>query len=146
MNSKPASFAAALAAVLSMLLSCGCMSVKKATDFKNVKIDEGRTPVAVVEIENSVWLLFNFLPIASGDPDAPGRNSCRFFTNTVTLQNNVKALHAELRENGTHEVANLTSRYADEKYLFFLLARRACHTSAVLAKPIEIKSITVKGK
>lgn len=144
-NLKPNSLAAALAAALS-IASCGCMSVKKATDFKGVKIDEGRTPVAVVEIENSVWLLFNFLPLASGDPDAPGRNSCRFFRNTVSLPNNVKTLHAELGEGRAHEVANLTSRYTDEKYLFFLLARRACHTSAVLAEPIESQSNTVTGK
>ena len=27
-----------------------------------------------------------------------------------------------------------TSHYSEESYLFFLLARRACHTSAVLVK------------
>ena len=33
------------------------------------------------------------------------------------------------------EVANLTTHCSDEKYLVFILARRAYHTSAVLLKP-----------
>jgi len=43
-------------------------------------------------------------------------------------------LKAEMECEGVTTVANLSSHYADEKYLFFLLARRACHTSAVLVK------------
>lgn len=123
----------ALAATL--LMAGGCMTVKEASDFKDVKVDEGRAPASIVEIENSVWLLLNFIPLGSGNPEAPNKNSCRWFRNTVSLENNMKALHLKMDELGVRDVANLTSRYADEKYLFFLLARRACHTSAVLVRP-----------
>lgn len=123
----------ALAATL--LMAGGCMTVKEASDFKDVKVDEGKTPTSIVEIENSVWLLLNFIPLGSGNPAAPNKNSCRWFLNTVSLENNMKALHLKMDELGVRDVANLTSRYADEKYLFFLLARRACHTSAVLVRP-----------
>ena len=120
-------------AVAAALLASGCTTVLKSKEFGDVKVD-GTTPVATVEIENSVWLLFNFIPVASGSPDHPNSYKCKLFRNTVNLSNNMEVLRAEMENEGVHEVANLTSHYADEKYLFFLLARRACHTSAVLVK------------
>ena len=116
------------------LFACGCTTVLKSKEFGDVKTDGGSTPVAAVEIENSVWLLFNFIPVASGSPDHPNLNKCKLFRNTVNLQNNMKVLQAELECEGVSKVANLTSHYSEESYLFFLLARRACHTSAVLVK------------
>ena len=121
-------------AVAAALLASGCTTVLKSKEFGDVKVDGGATPVATVEIENSVWLLFNFIPIASGSPAHPNSYKCKLFRNTVNLSNNMEVLRAEMANEGVHEVANLTSHYADEKYLFFLLARRACHTSAVLVK------------
>jgi hypothetical protein len=120
-------------ALAAALLASGCTTVLKSKEFGDVKVD-GTTPVATVEIENSVWLLFNFIPIASGSPAHPNSYKCKLFRNTVNLSNNMEVLRAEMENEGVHEVANLTSHYADEKYLFFLLARRACHTSAVLVK------------
>ena len=117
-----------------VFLAGGCTSVLKSSEFGNVKVDGGRTPAAVVEIENSVWLFLNFIPLASGDPERPNENACRFLRNTVNLENNMKVLKREMQAEGVVTVANLTSRYSDEKYLFFILARRACHTSAVLVK------------
>lgn len=127
----------AILTLLAALLSGGCMSVLKSSEFEGVKVDGGYTPAAVVEIENSVWLFLNFIPIASGNPDSPNENSCRLFRNTVNLENNMKVLNREMEIEGVTSVANLTSRYADEKYLFFILARRACHTSAVLIRSDE---------
>lgn len=124
-----------MAAGLGLLAASGCVTVKEANDFQNVKVDGRQTPAAVVEVENSVWLLLNFIPLGSGDPSMPNKNACRWFRNTVSLETNMKVLHAKMDEMGVHEVANLTSRYADEKYLLFLLAHRTCHTSAVLVKP-----------
>ena len=120
-------------AVAAALLASGCTTVLKSKEFGDVKVD-GTTPVATVEIENSVWLLLNCIPLASGSPEHPNSYKCRLFRNTVNLPNNMEVLRAEMAREGVREVANLTSHYADEKYLFFLLARRACHTSAVLVK------------
>ena len=120
-----------LAAAVALLAS-GCTTVLKSKEFGSVKVDGGTTPVAAVEIENSVWLLFNFIPVASGNPDHPNSYRCKLFRNTVNLPNNMEVLRVEMASEGVSEVVNLTSHYADEKYLFFLLARRACHTSAVL--------------
>ena len=49
-----------------------------------------------------------------------------------------------LADEGVTKVTNLTSHYTDEKYFFFLLARRACHTSAVLVKSDANNRGTVK--
>ena len=121
-------------ALVAALLASGCTTVLKSKEFGDVKVDGGATPVAAVEIENSVWLLFNFIPVASGSPDHPNLNKCKLFRNTVNLSNNMKVLQAELDQEEVTKVANLTSHYTEESYLFFLLARRACHTSAVLVK------------
>lgn len=128
-----------VAVLAALLMSGGCMTVKEASDFKDIKVDESKTPASIIEVENSVWLLFNFIPLGSGNPEAPNKNSCCWFKNTVSLETNMKTLHLKMDEMGVREVANLTSRYADEKYLFFLLARRACHTSAVLVSPTTEK-------
>ena len=78
------------------LLACGCTTVLKSKEFGDVKTDGGSTPVAAVEIENSVWLLFNFIPIASGNPANPNGNWCKLFRNTVNLPNNMSVLKAEM--------------------------------------------------
>ena len=117
-----------------LLFACGCTTVLKSKEFGDVKTEGGSTPVAAMEIENSVWLLFNCLPVASGSPDHPNLKRCKLFRNTVNLPNNMKVLRAEMEQEEVTKVANLTSHYSEESYLFFLLTRRACHTSAVLVK------------
>ena len=124
------------------LLACGCTTVLKSKEFVDVRTDGGSTPVAAVEIENSVWLLFNFIPVASGSPDHPNLNRCKILRNTVNLPNNMKVLQDEMAREGVEKVVNLTSHYTEESYLFFLLTRRACHTSAVMVK----SGATDKGK
>ena len=131
-------------ALAAALLAGGCTTVLKSKEFGDVKVDGSATPVATVEIENSVWLLFNFIPVASGSPAHPNSYKCKLFRNTVNLPNNMEVLRAEMAEEGVQEVANLTSHYADEKYLFFLLARRACHTSAVLIQSDSNEKGSVK--
>ena len=137
MTRRLTSLAAAVA-----LLACGCTTVLKSKEFGDVRADGGSTPVAAVEIENSVWLLFNFIPVASGSPDHPNLNRCKVFRNTVNLPNNMKVLEKEMACEGVEKVVNLTSHYTSESYLFFLLARRACHTSAVMVT----SDATDKGK
>lgn len=117
----------------------GCTTVQYTTTFNGVKVDNGRTPIATVEIENSGWFLFSFIPIASGNPDNPDGYGCKLFRNTVKLENNFKVLDRKAREAGADSVANLTSHWTDESAFIILLKRRACHTSAVLLKPEDCK-------
>lgn len=126
---------AALAAALALLLAAGCMTVRTTRAYNGVAVEDGRRPVLTVEIENSGWYLLTFIPVASGSPEAPNRADCRWFADTVTIENNLKALQGLMLRERVAEVANLTSHRSDEKYLVCLLARRACHTSAVLLRP-----------
>ena len=131
-------------AIALMLFVCGCTTYSTTSAFNGVNVDGARRGVETIEIVNSGWFLFTFLPLASGDSDLPNQRSCRWFHNTVTLDNNVKVLKRHMKEKGVTEVANLTSHCEDEKYLVFLLARRAYRTSAVLLAPIDLEPLNPK--
>ena len=123
------------AMILAAALAAGCTTVQYSTVYNGVRSNNGRTPIATVEIENSGWFLLGFIPLASGNPDKPDRCSCKLFQNTVKLENNCRVLDAKVKETGADAVANLTSHWTDESAFVILLKRRACHTSAVLLKP-----------
>jgi len=123
------------AMILAAALAAGCTTVQYSTVYNGVRANNGRTPIATVEIENSGWFLLGFIPLASGNPDKPDRCSCKLFQNTVKLENNCRVLDAKVKETGADAVANLTSHWTDESAFVILLKRRACHTSAVLLKP-----------
>lgn len=128
-----------LSGLTAALLAAGCTTYRTIDAFNGINVDGGRRPVETIEISNTAWLLFTFLPIASGNPAKPNRCSSCWFRDTATLENNISVLRARMRERGVHEVANVTSHCEDEKYLAFLLARRAYHTSAVLLKPLPVE-------
>lgn len=125
-------------AIASLLLICaGCATVKSANEYYGVCIEDGEQPIETLEIENTGWLLFRCIPLGSGDPLRPNQKTCRFFRNTVTLQNNLEMLEDEMERIDAKRVANLTSHKTDETIFFVLLTRRAYHTSAVLLKERE---------
>ena len=120
---------------LCVVLSAGCTTVQCAANYNGVKVDNGREPIATLEIENSGWFLLSVIPLASGNPEKPDSFGCKMFRNTVTLENNFRVLEKKAKELGADSVANLTSHWTDESAFVILLKRRACHTSAVLLKP-----------
>ena len=123
-----------LPVLVGVLLLAGCTTVRYSTTFHDVKVEDGETPLEIVEIENSGWELFKFIPLASGNPEKPNQLSCRWFSNTVTLQNNLNLLEQEMKNRVATRFTNLTSRNSEESFLFVLLTRNAYHTSAVLLK------------
>ena len=56
------------------------------------------------------------------------------FTNTVTLDNQLRMLEAEAKRVGAKRAVDVTSDSSKESVLFFLLKREKLHTSAVLVK------------
>ena len=124
----------ALIAFAAAIVFAGCATVNKATDYHGMGIEDGEIPLETSEIENTGWLLFTCIPLGSGDPLQPNRKTCRFFRNTVTLQNNLEMLEDEMERVNAKRVVNLASRKTDESIFFVLLTRRAYHTSAVLLK------------
>lgn len=104
------------------MLVSGCASVITCNE-------RGHT---VVDVTNTGWYLLNFIPIASGNPSHPNANGCKLFSQTVTLENNMKMLDYALRKNGAKSYKNVISHTTDENVLIILLKRHACHTSAEL--------------
>lgn len=113
-------------AALGLAAFCGCASVRVC-----------RTGKTMVDVENSNWLLFNCIPLASGNPAAPNVNDCRFFANTVKLANNIGMMDWAIRREGALGVRDLSTYTTDEYVLFVLLKRHAMHTSAELVMPGE---------
>ncbi len=116
----------AVSLVLGAFLS-GCASVYVC--------DKGDHCIA--SVNNTCWYLFNWIPVASGNPDRPNANSTRLFRETVTLENNMKILETVMRERHAPVVRNMNSSTTDESLFFFLLTRHACHTSAELLTPMK---------
>ena len=123
-----------LATLAAAALFTGCATIRQATEYHDVNIEDGETPLETVEIENSGWMIFKCIPLGSGDPLRPNETTCRFFRNTVTLQNNLEMLEDEMERVQAKRVSNLTSRKTEESVFLILLTRYAYHTSAVLLK------------
>ena len=123
-----------LCAIVGVLLFSGCTTIRHSNTFHDVKVEDGEIPLEVVEIENSGWEMFKVIPLGSGDTRYPNRLACRFFMDTVTLQNNLNLLEQEMKNRVATRFTNLTSRNSEESFLFILLTRNAYHTSAVLLK------------
>jgi len=122
-----------LAVALAVSLACGCSTVESSHDFRGAKVDGNSNPVAVLAIENSGWYFLGCIPIITGNPDKPG--GVRFFTDTVTLENNIKMLANKAREEKATNVANLTSRVRDDLAIgLFIFGRKQVFTSAVITK------------
>ena len=122
------------AIILACALLGGCATVTVSR--------EGAT---MVNIENSGWYLFNFIPIASGNPARPNSCTTRLFSKTVTLENNVKMLDKVIREEGAAAVRDINSFTIDEHVLLILLKRHAYHTSAQLLMKEDMEETKAEG-
>lgn len=91
----------------------------------------GRTTVAV---QNTGWYLFNFIPLGSGNYNNPNHCGCKIFSNSVSLENNMKILKKAMIAEQAYKAENVVSRWTDERVFFILLKRYACLTSAELIK------------
>ena len=109
------------------LLASGCATVRYC--------DEGGRHMVVVD--NTGWYFLNFIPLASGDPDAPNKCSCKLIRQTTTLENNVAMLERAVAERGAEGVRNVNSSWTDEAVLFMLFKRHNCQTSAELVMPAD---------
>ena len=86
----------------------------------------------VCDIENEGWKILCLIPIASGDPVRPNRNSSVWFEDTATLETNVMLLDRVMREEKATAVKDIVS-YRSEEIVFPLLFKRyTYHTTAEL--------------
>ena len=118
-------------------LVCGCATVKRLDGSRCTPPGEGCEPVSAVHIMNTNWLLLSLIPIASGDPQRPNEDTCRWFYDTVTLQNQMSMLESDVRRAGASRAENVFTVSTNESVFMFLLQREKMHTSAVLVKDVE---------
>ena len=112
----------------------GCATVDRLDSKLCEKTYDGMVPVEVVHVMNTNWRLLACIPLGSGNPEIPNRCKCRMFTNTVTLDNQLRMLEAEARRVGAKRAVGVISDSSKESVFFFLLKREKLHTSAVLVK------------
>lgn len=117
-----------------LLVSSGCTSVKRLTDFRGVKVEDGLEPVEVVDIYNTNWLLLSLLPIASGDPANPDGWTTKFFRDTVTAENQMRMLEAEMARVGATRAVDVATVTNDESAFLIAFLREKIHTTAVLVR------------
>lgn len=103
---------------------CGCASIHMS-----------RVGKVMIDVENTNWLLFNFIPLASGNPERPNEKDCLFFRDTVNLDNNIGLVDYAVQKYGAVGVRDLVSYTTDEYILFILLKHHSMHTSAELVMP-----------
>lgn len=113
---------------------CGCATIRYS-------YEGGK---AMVDITNTGWYLFNLIPIASGNPDAPNECSCSLFKQTTTLENNIRLLDYAATYRNAKSIRSVNSFWTDENVLIILLKRHSCHTSAELIIDDNTKSKTIR--
>lgn len=116
-----------IAACIACATFAGCATVETSKQG-------GRT---LASVTNNGWYLFNVIPLASGDPLMPNAVKTKFFDQTVTLKNNIKMLDYAMRKEGAIGFKEVVSSTADETFLFILLKRHTCTTSAELVYGLE---------
>ena len=127
----------ALFFIAAAVLLGGCTTITRLDGSICAEKDDGAVPVEAVQVMNTNWLLLSFAPIASGDPEHPDTCTYRWFTNTVTLQNQLDMLEAEVRRAGADRATDVETEINSESAFFFLLQREKIHTSAVLVKDAQ---------
>jgi hypothetical protein len=88
-----------------------------------------------VEVRNTGWYLFDCLPLICGDPQRPDAVSCRFFSDTLTLQNNLTVLSEVIEREKASVLGSIVSHEEGEGFLTFVVTRQSYHTSATLMLP-----------
>lgn len=106
----------------------GCVSIQEA------HLDDGSLSV---EIADSGWYLFGFIPILTGDPVGFGPN---WFTDDVNPQTTINLLDQILVREQATRVGPVVTREVDEN-LLVIISVKSYRTSAIIpraeAKPLK---------
>ena len=124
-----------IAFVLAMCAAfAGCMTSEVSRTPNGVDGDGNETHLLTVDIENVGWYLFNWIPIMCGDPQNVNGVSTVFFSDTLTLQNNLDELMRIAQREGTYKIGSVLSHEETESVWIILLTRHGYHTSATLMR------------
>lgn len=79
----------------------GCATVKTSDIFPKTNSDSDDITIhskRTYFVENYGYYLFGFIPLFCGNPDKPNKNSMCLFKDTVTVDNNIKMIHNDIKE------------------------------------------------
>lgn len=132
------------------LFMVGCTTVQKSEAFPKINELSPIQPVASVVVENYGYYLFGIWPIWCGDVENPNSVSCDWFTDTVTIDNNVKLIQKEADSYG--EGASLgelkTEVETSGSFSAWILWRKIITTSACIYEidkdKADVKELNVK--
>lgn len=119
-----------LAILLLILGATGCTTV-------TVSRKGGRDMCLV---STSSWEFLNAIPIVAGNPEKPNAVSTVWFTDTATVDWNMRALDRTMRKYKATGFDSLTSYMTEETIFIILFKRRTCHTSAEFTYSAPITS------
>ena len=133
-----------LALVVLAAVFAGCSSytdIGRLSSMSSVKSDDGKRPIATVDVLNVSYSLFGVVPIESGvtwkdGPYAnrPSRNAT-WFSNRCTVDENLASVRAALRELDATEVANLmTDSECWRFWSLFIVKRTVLKTTCTVLK------------
>lgn len=78
----------------------GCVTMQKSESFPEINELGLVHPKASIVVENYGYYLFGIWPIICGDVDYPNDVSADFFSDTVTVENNIKVIMNEVKKYG----------------------------------------------
>ena len=113
----------------------GCMTVEVSEAMRGVPGTGDTAQKMTVEVRNTGWFLFDCIPLICVDPQRPDAVSCRFFSDTLTLQNNLTVLSEVIEREKASVLGSIVSHEEGEGFLTFVVTRQSYHTSATLMLP-----------
>lgn len=132
------------------LFVSGCATVQKSETFPKINELSPIQPVASIVVENYGYYLFGILPLWCGDIEEPNTAGCDWFTDTVTIDNNVKLIKKEADSYGDGvSLGELkTEVKTSGSFSAWILWRKIITTSACVFKidesRAEVREIDVK--
>lgn len=132
------------------LFVSGCATVQKSETFPKINELSPIQPVASIVVENYGYYLFGILPLWCGDIEEPNTAGCDWFTDTVTIDNNVKLIKKEADSYGDDvSLGELkTEVKTSGSFSAWILWRKIITTSACVFKidesRAEVQEVKVK--
>lgn len=130
----------------SALLLAGCCSYRETTctDFGRIRCEDGETALGTMYVENVSYRIFGLIPFWTGSfsddyekyPSGGKGGPNRWFRDDATLENNIRALHGEMKRVGSTRIRSLvTQKDETSAWSFFILNRKRVRTSCTVLPP-----------
>ena len=122
----------------------GCSSytdIGRLSPNSGVKTDDGKRPIATIDVLNVSYSLLGLLPIESGETwksgpyaNRPSRNAT-WFEDRCTVDENLASVRAALREIGSTDVANVVTECESWRFWsLFIIKRTVMKTTCTVLK------------